>query len=167
MSNLAVRYRIEEPEDGDAIQRLHERAFGPGRFARTAFRLRERADATPELCFAALIGTMLVGSLRMSPLLVGGRPGLVLGPLAVEPAFEGRGIGAALIDQALVATRRLGHGIVLLVGDEPYYGRFGFRRVSAGRLVMPAPVDPARLLMAELVPGAADEARGRVTGLRC
>lgn len=166
MTDLALQIRPEGQEDEEAIERLHERAFGPGRFARTAFRLRERGAATPELCFTASVGTLIVGSVRVSPILIGGAPALVLGPLAVEPAFEKRGIGAALTQRALEAARAGGHRLVLLVGDEPYYSRFGFARAPAGRLEMPAPVNPARLLVAELQPGALDGLEGRVMARR-
>lgn len=165
MTSLPLSLLSERPEDSPAIERLHERAFGPGRFARTAFRLREGAAATPEFCFIALVGTLLVGSIRLSPLTLGAEPGLLLGPLAVDPAFEGRGIGAALITRALERARSDGHGLVLLVGDEPYYGRFGFGRAPGG-LDLPAPVDPARLLLAELTEGAVARARGRVSPRR-
>lgn len=167
--------RPELPQDDGAILRLHERAFGPGRFARASFRLRERAPPVPELSFTALVGTLLVGSVKISPIEIssveiGTAPAtmdaLMLGPLAVEPAFEGRGIGAALMTRALDAARAAGHTLVLLVGDEPYYGRFGFVRVPAGRLEMPNPVDPARLLAAELEPGALERATGRVQAAR-
>ena len=166
MTELALLIRSELPEDAEAVERLHERAFGPGRFARTAFRLRERALATPDLCFTALVGTLIVGSVRVGPVHVGAEPALVLGPLAVEPAFEKRGIGAALIGRALDAARGAGHRLVLLVGDAPYYSRFGFVPVPAGRLRMPGPVDPARLLAAELVPGALGAAAGVVRAMR-
>ena len=161
MTSLPLSILSERPEHGSAIERLHERAFGPGRFARTAFRLREGAAATPELCFTALVGTLLVGSIRLSPLTVGGEPALLLGPLAVDPAFEGRGIGAALMETSLGRAREDGHRLVILVGDEPYYARFGFRRAPSG-LDLPAPVDPARLLVAELSEGATTAAKGRV-----
>ncbi|NNM71737.1 GNAT family N-acetyltransferase [Enterovirga aerilata] len=166
MTDLAVQIRHELPGDADAILHLHERAFGPGRFARTAFRLREGVPVRLDLSFAALVGTLLVGSVRMSPILAGREQALALGPLAVEPAFEGRGIGAALMERALQAAREAGHGLVLLVGDQPYYARFGFEPVPKGRLEMPGPVDPARLLAAELVPGALDRASGRVLAMR-
>lgn len=166
MTDLAIHIRPEMPGDADAILHLHERAFGPGRFARTAFRLREGAPALPDLSFAALVGTLLVGSVRMSPIFAGREPALALGPLAVEPAFEKRGIGAALMERALEAGRAAGHTLVLLVGDEPYYGRFGFSVVPKGRLRLPGPVDPARLLAAELAPGALERAEGRVVAMR-
>ena len=166
MSELAVHIRAEVPADREAIEHLHERAFGPGRFARTAFRLRERAPELPALSFTAVVGTLLVGNVRVSPLSIGPEPALALGPLAVEPAFEKRGIGAALMARALEAARSGGHTLMLLVGDEPYYGRFGFVRASAGKLQMPGPVDPARLLLAELAPGAIERASGKVVGSR-
>jgi predicted N-acetyltransferase YhbS len=165
MTSLPLSILQERPEDAGPIERLHERAFGPGRFARTAFRLREGAAATPELCFIALVGTLLVGSIRLSPLTIGKTPALLLGPLAVDPAFEGRGIGAALIERALGRARADGHTLVLLVGDEPYYARFGFRRAPAG-LEPPAPVAPERLLVAELSEGAAAKATGRLCARR-
>lgn len=166
MTDLALLIRPELPPDGAAIGRLHERAFGPGRFARTAFRLREGAVEAPDLCFTALVGTLLVGSVRQGPILVGTGTALMLGPLTVEPAFEGRGIGAALVRRALERAREAGHGLVLLVGDAPYYARFGFAPVPRGKLALPGPVDPARLLAAELAPGALVAASGRVSAMR-
>lgn len=175
VADLAFTIRPELPQDEGAILRLHERAFGPGRFARAAFRLRERALPLAALSFTALVGTLLVGSVKVSPVEIspaefGTTPAttnaLILGPLAVEPAFEGRGIGAALMARALDAARAAGHTLVLLVGDEPYYARFGFVRVKPGRLELPGPVDPARLLAAELEPGALERASGRVLATR-
>jgi predicted N-acetyltransferase YhbS len=163
VTQLSLVIRPELPQDADAIERLHERAFGPGRFARTASRIREGAHHLSELSFTALVGTLLVGSVRLTPVQAGTAPALMLGPLTVEPAFEGRGIGAALMTRSLNAARERGHRLVLLVGDEPYYARFGFRRVPSGRIVLPGPVNPDRFLAAELVEGALDEARGPVT----
>ncbi|HEX8663558.1 MAG TPA: N-acetyltransferase [Beijerinckiaceae bacterium] len=166
MTQLPLVIRPELPGDAEPIERLHERAFGPGRFARTAFRLREGAPHIPELSFTALVGTLLVGSVRLTPVTAGQAPALVLGPLTVDPAFENRGIGRALIERALQAAREAGHRLVVLVGDEPYYARFGFRRVPAGQLAMPGPVDPARFLVLELAEGALAEAKGAVLPLK-
>jgi predicted N-acetyltransferase YhbS len=162
VTELSLVIRPELAVDAAAIERLHERAFGPGRFARTAFRLREGAAPLMELSFTALVGTLLVGSVRMNPVLAGEAPALMLGPLTVEPAFEGRGIGAALMRRSIDAARQNGHALVLLVGDEPYYARFGFRRTPPGRLELPGPVDPARFLALELAAGALDAAKGPV-----
>jgi len=166
MTELSLTIRPEAPGDADAIERLHERAFGPGRFARTAYRLREGAPHDPALSFAAHVGTLLVGSVRLSPIWAGREPALVLGPLTVEPAFESRGIGAALMTRALAAARANGHALVLLVGDEPYYRRFGFAPIPRGRLLMPGPVDPARFLACELEEGALARAQGPVKARR-
>jgi predicted N-acetyltransferase YhbS len=162
VTELSLVIRLEAAADADAIERLHERAFGPGRFARTAYRIREGAPHLLDLSFTALVGTLLVGSVRLTPVRAGDEPGLMLGPLTVDPAFENRGIGAALIQRSLDAARAAGHALVLLVGDEPYYARFGFRRVPRGQLVMPGPVDPDRLLAAELAEGALAKAHGTI-----
>ena len=165
MTELSLVIRHELPTDSDAIDRLHERAFGPGRFARTAFRLREGAPPLMDLSFAALVGTLLVGSIRLTPVAAGSRPALMLGPLTVEPAFENRGIGAALIRRSLEAARAAGHDLVLLVGDEPYYSRFGFKRVPPRQLELPGPVNPDRFLALDLTEGALAQAKGPVRAL--
>jgi predicted N-acetyltransferase YhbS len=162
MSDLSVTIRHETAADADAIERLNERTFGPGRYAKTAYRLREGAAHALLLSFTARIGTLLVGSVRLTPIRVGETPALLLGPLTVEPPFRGRGIALALIGRALDEARKQGHRLVVLVGDEPYYARAGFRPVPAGRIKMPGPVDPARLLVAELVPGAFDAVSGLI-----
>jgi len=166
VSPLPLVIRPEHPDDAQGIERLHARAFGPGRFARTAYRLREGAAPLPSLCFTALVGTYLVGSVRIGPALAGTTPVLVLGPLTVDPSFGGRGIGGALMRAGLEAARVQGHGLVVLVGDLPYYRRFGFEPVPPGRLVLPGPVDPGRFLWCELVEGARAAISGNVTALR-
>jgi predicted N-acetyltransferase YhbS len=100
---------------------------------------------------------------RLSPIRIGDTKALLLGPLTVEPAFRERGVGQALIERALKDAAAKGHRLVVLVGDEPYYGKSGFRRVPPGRATMPGPVDPARLLVAELVPGAFEGVSGAIT----
>jgi predicted N-acetyltransferase YhbS len=162
MTDLSISLIHEAPADGPAIDKLHERAFGPGRFARTAYRLREGIPAEPSLSFTAMVGTLLVGSIRLTLIRIGPVGGLLLGPVTVEPAFMNRGIGMALIRKSLDAARAEGHRLVLLVGDEPYYRRSGFKRVPNGRLEMPGPVDPARLLVLELVEGAFEGVSGAV-----
>ena len=152
----------EAAGDASAVERLHERAFGPGRLAKSAYRLREHAGARPVIAFTARIGTLLVGSVRLWPIRIGSTPALLLGPLTVEPAFRERGIGHALIAHALTAAKTGGHRLVILVGDEPYYARNGFKRVPKGRLAMPGPVDPARLLVCELVEGAFEGISGAI-----
>jgi predicted N-acetyltransferase YhbS len=154
MTDLSVSISPETADDAEAIERLHERTFGPGRYARTAYRIREDITHRLDLSFVARIGTLMVGSVRLSPILIGTTPALLLGPLTVEPPFRERGIGHALLLRALEGARAGGHRLVVLVGDEPYYGRAGFKRIPKGLAVMPGPVDPARLLVAELTEGA-------------
>jgi predicted N-acetyltransferase YhbS len=162
MTDLQFIIRAELPGDAETVERLHERAFGPGRFARTAFRLREGAPLRLDLSFTALVGTLVVASVRQSPVIAGGVPGLVLGPIAVEPAFERRGIAAALVRRALDCARDKGFKLVFLVGDEPYYGRFGFKSVPPKTVTLPGPADPARFLYVELEPGAFAGASGKL-----
>ncbi|AMJ60876.1 GNAT family N-acetyltransferase [Bosea sp. PAMC 26642] len=166
MTSLPLTIRRELPADSAAIERLHERAFGPGRFARTAFRLREGVPPDPRLSFAAHVGTFLVGSIRVTPVSAGGHQALMLGPLTVDPAFEGRGIGAALMNSSIDAARAAGYDLILLVGDAPYYARFGFRPIVPGQLVLPGPADPARFLALELVEGVLAQRSGAVTAIR-
>lgn len=154
MSDLSLTLRLERPSDAAAIEKLHERAFGPGRFARTAFRVREGGRPFPQGNFVAFVATLIVGSVRMSPVTVGPRSALVLGPLTVDPAFEGRGVGSMLMQAAIDAAKESGETLIYLVGDEPYYRRFGFRRAPARGALLPGPVNPARFLALELVEGA-------------
>jgi predicted N-acetyltransferase YhbS len=154
MSDPSLTILPETADDDPAIERLHERTFGPGRFARTAFRIREGVNHRLDLSFTARIGTLLVGSARLSPIRIGDTPALLLGPLTVEPPFRSHGIGRALIERALVAAKAGGYRLVVLVGDVPYYGRFGFKPIPKRQATMPGPVDPARLLVAELEDGA-------------
>ena len=160
MTDLPLVLRLEEPSDLAAIDRLHERAFGPGRFARTAYRLREGVPPNASLCFIAQVGTMLVGSVRLNTIKAGSSKALILGPLAVEPAFSDRGIGSRLMEMALDQAKADGHQLVFLVGDLPYYARFGFKMVPQGRVTMPGPVDPQRFLALELQAGALEAVSG-------
>ena len=162
MSELDLTILPETPGDALAIERLHERTFGPGRYARSAYRIREGRDHLLELSFTARIGTLLVGSLRLTPICIGDTPALLLGPLTVEPPFRERGVGSTLIARALKDAKALGHRLVVLVGDEPFYGKAGFKRISKGLVKMPGPVDPARLLVAELADGAFEGVSGLV-----
>jgi predicted N-acetyltransferase YhbS len=154
MTDLSLSITSETADDAEAIERLHERTFGPGRYARTAYRIREDIAHRLDLSFVARIGTLMVGSVRLSPIRIGDTPALLLGPLTVEPPFRERGIGKVLLERAIAEARAGGHRLVVLVGDEPYYGRAGFKRIPKGVATMPGPVDPARLLVAELAPGA-------------
>ena len=162
MTDLSLAILPEREADAGPIERLHERTFGPGRYAKSAYRLREKVAHCLDLSFTAWVESLLVGSVRLSPIRVGTAKALLLGPLTVEPAFRGRGIGYALIERALTEAKASGHLLVLLVGDEPYYGKSGFKRIPKGHVIMPGPVDPARLLVRELVEGAAQGMSGAI-----
>lgn len=147
--------RLEQPADAAAIDHLNDLAFGPGRYAKTAYRLREGVPHDPALSFVATDGVMLIGSVRLTPVRVGGAPALLLGPLAVRPDVQKKGAGKALMAAALAAARAAGHDLVILVGDPAYYLPLGFAHVPPGRIRLPGPVDPARLLAAPLTPAGA------------
>jgi predicted N-acetyltransferase YhbS len=162
MSELSLTILPETAGDALAIERLNERTFGPGRYARSAYRIREGRRHLLALSFTARIGSLMIGSVRLTPICVGDAPALLLGPLTVEPPFRSRGIGSALIKRALKEAKDKGHKLVLLVGDEPYYAKSNFNRIPKGQVKMPGPVDPARLLVAELTPGAFDGVKGMI-----
>src|SRR5215207_6442421 len=127
MSDLSLTVLPESEADALPIERLHERTFGPGRFARTSFRIREQISHRLDLSFTARIGTLLVGSVRQTPVRIGDTAALFLGPMTIEPPFRSRGIGRALIERALADARTSDQRLSVLVGDAPYYGRFGFK----------------------------------------
>jgi predicted N-acetyltransferase YhbS len=163
MSAPDFTFSPETPADLPAIERLTEHAFGPGRFAKTAYRLREGRGGDPALSFVARVGTILVGANRMTQIRIGDQVALLLGPLVVEPAFRQLGLGEKLMQKSLDAARAAGHRLVVLVGDEAYYSRVGFQRVPDGVMKMPGPVDPDRLLYCELAAGALAEVSGRIS----
>ncbi|HEY4030803.1 MAG TPA: N-acetyltransferase [Caulobacteraceae bacterium] len=152
----------ERPEDFALIDSLIERAFGPGRFVKTAERLRERNTPRRDLSLVAWAGGDAVGCVRMWPIHIGEASAVLLGPFAVDDAWRSRGLGAQLIQAACAAAEQAGVGVVLLVGDEPYFGKFGFERVPQGRAVLPGPVDGRRLMWRAMRPGALEGVEGQV-----
>lgn len=163
MTTIQFELRLERPEDAAAIEAINVQAFGPGRFAKAAYRLREGIAHDPALSFVAIAGTLPIGTVRLTPIRIGERPALLLGPLAVLPDWSGRGAGRALVRRALDAARIAGHAVVLLVGDESYYGPLGFSRLAPNAVTLPGPVDPARVLVAGLAPAALDGLAGAAT----
>lgn len=160
MNSHPFAYRREMPADEAHIVALHDTVFGPGAYARAAYRLREGVPHDPTLSFVAMVRHRLVASVRLTPIAIGARPALLLGPLAVDPEFKGRGAGKALVRMAVAAARDAGHSVVMLVGDEPYYGPLGFTRLAPYAITLPGPVDPARVLVAGLADGALDGLSG-------
>jgi len=160
--------RAEQQADRRAIEALVDRCFGPGRYAKTAYRLREGVEPDPRLSFVAVKSAdgVLLGSVRFWPVAIGGEPSLLLGPLAVEPELRGKGIGISLMQRGIEQARTLGFATMILVGDEPYYARVGFAKLAHGRVHMPGPVDPERLLGLALKSGALDALSGDVKRAR-
>jgi len=158
--------RAERPDDAAAIDALVVRSFGPGRFAKSAWRLREGVDPEPGLSFVAIEDGALRGSVRFWPVFVGHERALLLGPLAVETERRGRGMGIQLMQKGVDEARAKGHRAIILVGDPPYYARVGFAPVTRGRVRMPGPVDLARVLGLSLVEGAVDALEGAVLRAR-
>ena len=158
--------RAEQEGDARAIEALVDRCFGPGRYAKTAYRLREGVAPDARLSFVAVRDGVLLGSVRFWPVLIGGQSSLLLGPLAVEPELRGKGIGISLMQRGIEEARALGFATTILVGDEPYYSRVGFARIPPGRVRMPGPVDPERLLGLALKSGALDALSGDVKRAR-
>ena len=153
----------EAPADASKAQGLVDRVFGPGRYAKAAERLREGNRFIPELSFVAREAGRIVASVRLWPVRVGGAPALLLGPIAVDPDVRRRGLGVALSDRACEAATKAGHARVVLVGDLGFFERIGFEALEPGRIRMPGPADPRRVLVKALKPGAWEGVEGEVT----
>ena len=154
--------RAERASDVAAREALLDACFGDDRHMRTCQRLRDGRAPAQGLAFSAVHESRLVGTVRLWHVSAGGRPGLMLGPLAVDAASRKLGLGAALIRHALAAARARGQGAVILLGDAPYYARFGFSAEKTGALVLPGPFERERLLGLELTSGALDGAWGMI-----
>lgn len=170
MNELQFLIRQEALHDAVIVQRLHERAFGPGRFARAAYLLREGATIQPTVSFVAMIGSLVIGSVRLTPIVIESAhqplkeqlKACFLGPLTVDPAFEGRGIGRALMRKALDAAQSELYHAILLVGDATYYHQFGFEKIAPYTLDMPAPIDQHRFLCCKLQATVVLPSKGRI-----
>lgn len=150
----------EEPAHDAEIEEINAEAFGPGRFTRAAQRIREGGPHDCGLSFVALSGSNVIASVRQTPVKAGEGRALLLGPLAVRPAWKNIGIGRRLMAMALDAAKKAGWPAVVLVGDEPYYGPLGFNRMPRGQISLPGPVDPNRVLAHEIEPGAVTKLKG-------
>lgn len=163
MTPADATYLPEQAAHDPDIEDINAEAFGPGRFARAAYKIREGGAHDRALSFVALVDGEVVASVRQTRICAGAGHALLLGPLAVRPAWKNLGIGKHLVAIATGAAKKAGHGVVVLVGDEPYYGPLGFRRVPRGQISLPRPVDPDRLLAHEIMPGAVSALAGEVT----
>jgi predicted N-acetyltransferase YhbS len=156
-------YRLEEETDADwwEVEALYDLCFAPGRTALSSYRLRDGVAKVKDLCHVLRDGDgTLAAVIRYWPVQVGGQAVLLLGPVAVHPTRQGEGLGGLLIHESLTEARRLGWRRVLLVGDWPYYHRFGFEKLEG--VEMPPPTNPDRVLGLDLVPGAWKGVRGKV-----
>jgi predicted N-acetyltransferase YhbS len=154
--------RAERASDVVAREALLDACFGENRHQRTCQRLRDGRAPAEGLAFSAVHEGRLAGTIRLWHVSAGGRPALMLGPLAVDAASRKLGLGAALMGHALAAARARGHGAVILLGDAPYYARFGFSAEKTGELMLPGPFERERLLGLELTAGALDGAWGMI-----
>jgi predicted N-acetyltransferase YhbS len=152
--------RAEMGSDIAARESLLDVCFGASRHARTCQRLRDGRLPAEGLAFSVVHQGKLVGTIRLWHVDAGGRAALMLGPLAVDPGVRDLGIGAALMKHAIAEAGARGHGAILLLGDAPYYARFGFTPERMDSLALPGPFERARLLGLELKPDALDRARG-------
>lgn len=161
---MAFKLTAEKPEHRDAIERVLDRAFGPGRFAKTSERVREQgAVFEPMLTRVALSEAGdVIGVCRIWRVEVGAQPAYFLGPLAVDPGEQSAGLGLALVRDAVTACRVSGGSAVLAVGAERFFRPVGFSVVLKGRVTLPGPVDPARFLWLELRPGGLDKMQGEL-----
>lgn len=155
--------RLEQAEDNTQIESLYCQAFGPGRFARTAYRLRERADYAHKLSCVVEEGGNVVGTIRFSKIMIGGKGGaLLLGPLVISQESRGHNYGVALMTYGVKLAKAAGFKLVILVGDLSYYRKAGFIQVPDGQIKLPGPFDPNRLLAYEIQTAILDQYRGLI-----
>lgn len=156
-------YQLEEETDADwwEVEALYDLCFAPGRTALSSYRLRDGVDKVAPLCLVLRDeAETLAAVIRYWPVQVGGKAVLLLGPVAVHPTRQGEGLGGLLINESLAEAKRLGWERVMLVGDAPYYQRFGFRKLQG--VIMPPPTNPDRVLGLDLVRDAWEGVRGQV-----
>ncbi|RCL03023.1 MAG: Acetyltransferase [Candidatus Tokpelaia sp. JSC189] len=149
------------------VEQLNAEAFGPARYTRATYFIRQGGPHDLSLSFVAIARGNLIGSVRMTPVAIGSTRALLLGPIVVCPDYKNTGVGSKLMKIALDGAKAAGHQLVILVGDEPYYRRFGFKQASNHKILMPAPVNPQRLLAYEITENALQGAIGLVRHANC
>ncbi len=159
-----ITIRQERPSDQSPREVLLDRAYGAIRFRKPSQKIRAGRLPAEGLSFVATHRGRIIGTVRLWNVSAGGKAALLLGPLAVHPDYRSRGIGAGLMSHAIESAQRLGHGAIILIGDEPYYCRFGFSAAATGDLRVPGPFEQRRLLGLELVTNALEGARGMIAG---
>jgi len=165
MQQTALTLATETPDDWWEVEALYDLCFAPGRSALSSYRLREGVDPIAPLCLTARDNDgILAGAVRNWPVLVGGQETVLLGPIAVHPTRQGEGVASLLMQRCLSKARNIGWARLMLVGDAPYYQRFGFSRLPD--VMMPPPTNPDRVLGVSLVDDAWGGVRGEVTAAR-
>lgn len=159
-SEPEIDIRPERPQDAAAADRLVADAFGPGRLAKSAERLREGSRPLHGLSFLAWTQGEAIGCVRLWPIRIGDAPAALLGPFAVATPWRGRGLGQALVRHACAQAQAAGVRVILLVGDAPFFQRLSFEPVPPDRVRLPGPVDRRRVMWRALAPGAADDVSG-------
>lgn len=162
MTFADVIFLPEEPAHETEIEAINAEAFGPGRFTRAAYRIREGGPHERGLSFVATDKGVVIASVKMTRVAAGEGRGVMLGPLAVKPAYKNLGIGRHLVKLAVDAAAKSGWPCVILVGDEPYYGPLGFKRIPRGQVSMPRPVDLDRVLAVEILAGEVARLKGMI-----
>ncbi|MFT4347451.1 GNAT family N-acetyltransferase [Bartonella ancashensis] len=166
-SSDKVTYWSEANEHIVQIEQINRAVFGPGRFVRASYLLRESGEHDRRFSFVACLENYVIGSVRMTSVQIGIQSAYLLGPLVVRPGYENSGIGSRLMQTVLQAVKDYNIGLIILVGNKEYYGRFGFKNVKYKQIHMPAPVEPQRLLALELQEGILKAVRGRVRYRLC
>ncbi len=168
-----IETSLEQPKDAAELETLYDLVFGPGRREKAVYRLRDAAHRESRLCYVAREKGALRGAIRFWRVSIANdrqparlAKSLLLGPLAVDPEYVGRGIGIGLMEMTLSEAAKLGHKSVALVGDQAYYSRVGFSREQSSELLLPGLEDPRRLLARELAPGAAADMIGEIVQYR-
>ncbi len=162
MKNSYFDIRPETLDDAEIITHILNMSFGLDRATKASYRLREGSRRVAELAFIVELNGRVIGTIQFWPIVLGRtRKALLLGPLAILPSMQGFGAGRLLIEHGVQSAAAAGHELVILVGEETYYGKAGFRRIE-GNVLMPGPFDPARLLFRELKQGAGDRLEGMI-----
>jgi len=167
MTFADIIYTHELAAHNADIENLHATAFGPARYTRAVFFVRQDGPHDLSLSFVAIANENIIGSIRMTPIAIGSARALLLGPIVVCPDYRNAGVGSKMMNTALNAAQKARHQLIILVGDKSYYRRFDFKGIPAGKIVMPAPVNPDRLLARELAEGALQPATGIVRHINC
>jgi predicted N-acetyltransferase YhbS len=156
----------ESPSQHDAVERVLDRAFGPGRFAKPSERVREFARPAPALSRVAVLDGKVCGACRIYEICIGDAPALFLGPLGVDPDAQHHGLGHQLVSEALNACAAAGGRVVVLMGEPRFFSPLGFTQIPQGRVIMPTPVEARRLQWIGLAAGALDQIAGAIGPVR-